>query len=904
MSDYNNNEWETPSRARGERLSSRTSRVSETRGQRTQGNKGDGKKKGWRRFFNKKWILLVLFTSILVAVGGCSAIMMTTKTIGLEKMGEIEYSSIILDQKGNEVTKIGAVKREPVKLENIKSAKLIKDTFVAVEDRRFYDHNGVDYFGMGRAVVANIKEFGKAEGASTITMQVAGNVVMEDRSKTYSRKLQEVVTSWSLEREYSKDEILEAYLNYIFFGNNAMGIQMASKIYFDKDLTKDELEPHEAALLAGLPKAPSTYNPFSGEEEKQKLRRDTVLKVMAEEGVITEAEKKEQQNKEIKRDKKYLEKYLSNSEYDAYKEMVVREAIDRYGLDEKELSVGGYKITTYINPTAQKAMNQAMKDDSLYPADSVGVIDGAATMIDNKTGGLVAIAGGREYKPTFSLRSREPHQPGSSIKPLTVYSPAVDLKGYNEYFMINDDESWTYKGWNPNNYSKKSYGNVELMEVVARSLNVSTARLLVEEVGLENAVQYAGQFGIELAEKDKSSAAALALGGLTDGVSTIEMAQAYSSFPRQGKMTEAHTILKIEDTALGSGNTVKEPLKEVKESTVFQNPKQTAWYMTRMLKEVVENKTYGTGRGINIPNHDIAGKTGTSQESRDSWFAGYSKDYTMAATVYNVKGLEIVLDDKSYGAELFEYIMNKTLKGSSKLTKPEGVKDPTAPFQLKQVTDLAASYDPGNRVVNLNWTDQDEGSRVVYRIERKEEGSDWQELKQVTTGSHSDTNIEVPESGGILDDLFGNKQKVYTYRVIAIDTEADEESGKREAQPSNEASVKVVPGGDGDNGGEPEEPGPNLPLQPPSDLNVEYKERANLVKVRWNASPTPGVVYTVVRDNQQIATVEDTRYNDQLQPALAGRTVTYQVIAVNQQTGERAGTQQVQINIPGMGGDQ
>ncbi|OYD07508.1 transglycosylase domain-containing protein [Paludifilum halophilum] len=732
-----------------------------------------------RKFFNKKWLLLVVTTTLLLAVAGCSAVMISAKSMPLEKLEEIQFASTIYDVNGNLVTKLGSTNREYVKMNRIKSRELIEKTFIAVEDKRFYEHNGVDYRGIARSVYHNILEGRRAEGASTITMQVARNVVLENRTKTYTRKLQEVAVAWNLERKYGKKEILEAYLNIIYFGNDVQGIQMASKIYFDKDLTEEELEPQEAALLASLPKAPSTYNPYHNPEEA-KQRRNLVLGLMAEQGVITEAEKEKYQKTDLGVDRQYLTKHLKDDDYQAYKHYVMMEASQRFGIPEEELATGGYKIRTHLLPRAQKAMVKAFHDDALFENNEH--LDGGATVVNPKTGGIAAIAGGREYQGTgYILRSAEEmKQPGSSIKPVTVFAPAVEEKNYTEYTQVPDPPDFRIKSWKPENFQNRSFGELPMKEVVAKSLNVATAWLLKNEVGLDTAVRYAEQAGLDLHAKDRSSYAALALGGLTRGVNTVDMAQAYTPFIHNGKMRKAHAIesISISDQEWESEGDYAE------ERQVF-SPK-TAYYMTRMLHYNVEQ---GTGTSAQLPDgRDVAGKTGTTQESKTAWFVGYTNEYVMSAMVYNESEGRVELSGGAYPAKIFRRVMAEVVKGTpvSRFQNP-GVKPPEPPFQLKPVN-LKGSYESGDQAIQLSWNDYSD--RVRYQVERSEDGSDWEAIAETSNGTYQDRNIVVPppQTGDEqLDEIFGGARQ-YAYRVVAIDTETDQR-----ADPSNVVTVRIHP---------------------------------------------------------------------------------------------------------------
>ncbi|SDC83848.1 penicillin-binding protein 2A [Melghirimyces thermohalophilus] len=739
-----------------------------------------GGKRGWQRYFNRKWFLLVLITTVLLVVGGCSVIMVSAKSMPLDRLNQIDVASTVYDVNNKPVAKLGSTNKEYVELKDVKSRELIEDAFVAVEDRRFYQHNGVDFRGIFRALITNVLEGQKAQGGGTITMQVARNVILENKNKTYIRKLKEVAVAWNLERKYSKEDILEAYLNFIYFGNDVQGIQMASKIYFGKDLTQEELKPNEAALLAALPKAPSTYDPYR-HEEKAKQRRDLVLRLMAEQGMITEAEEKKYRQMALGVDRKYLKQYAKVDKYTPYKHYLIEEATERFDISETELVTGGFKIYSHLDPKAQQAMENAFDNDGLFQNHEA--LDGGATMMNPKTGGVAAIAGGRDYRGQgFMLRSKEEHrQPGSALKPITVFAPAVQEQGYNEYTTVPDPPDFHIGDWKPKNFQQRTFGEVPLKEVVAKSLNVATAWLLKNEVGLDTAADYATRMGLELDRKDRSSYAALALGGLTHGVNTVEMAQAYSAFANQGKMTEAHAIRNITTTTADRKWTDEEIAKEEEVIT----PK-TAYYLTRMLRD---NVRQGTGTNAQLPDgRDVAGKTGTTQDSREAWFVGYTREYVMAAMVFHQQDGEVELSGGQYPAKIFRTVMSKALEGRpvSRFDNP-GVAEPEPPFELKPVQ-LSGSFDREEEAVQLKWNDYDD--RLRYRIERSEDGQNWRAVGETQAGSYTDGSIVLPQPDGDdpLDDIFGGEAKTYHYRVIAIDTEKNDE-----ADPSNIVTLELRP---------------------------------------------------------------------------------------------------------------
>ncbi|OYD07509.1 transglycosylase domain-containing protein [Paludifilum halophilum] len=744
--------------------------------------KGNNKKKKFR-FFNKKWILLVLLTTVLLVVGGCSAVLMSAPTYKSmdEVIKDMKKTSVVMDTNGKEAMKLGGENLEYVKLEDVKSKEL-PEAFVKVEDERFYEHNGVDYWGLGRAVVKNIIALGKAEGASTITMQVARNTILDSRKKTYTRKLREIGVAVNLDRKFKKEKILEVYLNYIDFGNGVKGIKMAAKIYFGKDITKEKLEPQEIAMLAGMPKAPYGYDPYKY-PEKAKQRRNVVLMKMAEDStrppIITEKEKEQAQKTPLGVDKKYLAEHLKSNSYSAYKAYMMDEVEKRYPqISQKELVNGGYKVYTALDPKAQESAQKAVKNDEYYQGHEE--LDAGLTMMDPRKGEVVAVGGGRNYLPGYKLRATENHQPGSTIKPITVYSPLIQEEGYNEHYPVKD-EPIRIGEWEPKNYTGQFYGTIPMQEMVEKSLNASTVRLLKEQVGLSTAAKYGEKAGLKLEEKDSKSYAALALGGLTKGVDTVQMAQAYSALANNGANIQAHTVRKI----VGPNGEELTPKTKPKKNRVYS--KKTAYYMTRMLESVVQE---GTGVNAQLPGgRPVAGKTGTTQNSKEAWFVGYTPQYVTAVTVFKTKENEdLQLTGGSYPAKMFKQVMADALNGKKAIPfKNPGVPEPQPPFELKPVSDLSGSFD-GNGAVNLKWTDY--ANRVKYRVQRSEDQSDWQDIGETEKGSFSDSNIKVPESNA-LEDFFGGKSKKYYYRVIAVDTQAEGDD-PAEAKPSNVVGVTVA----------------------------------------------------------------------------------------------------------------
>ncbi|MBA4548420.1 transglycosylase domain-containing protein [Thermoactinomyces intermedius] len=789
-----------PPRSRSERVGPRS---------RSRSGGGGGRKPpktGWKRFLSWKWLVLVLVTSLLLMVGGCSAIMLSEGTYDLKKIQKenMPFSSKLYDANDEVIATIGTKQREWADIEQLKAKNpMLVDAFVKTEDRRFYKHIGVDFEGLSRAVVKNIIAMGAAEGASTITQQVCKNIILENAEKTMTRKIKELGCALNLEKRYSKDDILEAYLNFIGFGGRVAGVRLASKVYFGKDPVKEKLEPQEVAMLAGMPKAPNKYNPLK-HPEKAIERRNVVLTMVMPlddvmEPMISEEEAKRLAQKPLDTCKECEQEYLKQNEFDAYKDLVIDELEEIYGLNEEDLEQLGLNIYTGLNLKAQKAVEEALKDDSLFTnneGESLKGADAGITIIDPKTGLIRAVGGGREYKPGYRNRAvADPVQPGSTIKPLTVYSPAIQDLGYNEYFTVEDKKVDFAGDWNPSNYSGGPKGEVSMKYMVANSLNLSTIHLL-REVGLERAYNYGQKLGLDLQPADKGYAP-LALGGLNKGVTSKQMAQAYSVFPNKGSYKQAYTIRKVVQ-----GDKELEPKKEKdeKETKVFDE--KTAYWMTRMLKNVI---TEGSGKKAALHNDwDVAGKTGTIQGGQAGWFVGYTPNMVMAVNVFYPQGGQDnpYLTGGSAPAKIFGYVMNKALEGEKPQKFQFNAPEPQPPFELKQPQLSASQQSDG---ILLKWGAQ--GDRVKFQVWRAEEGQDFQMIKELpgTVGEYKDP-VQPPQGGNFLDNIFGGggqpASKTYRYKVVAIDTE------KNEQKESGVVSVTLAPkGGEKpDDGEKPEDP--------------------------------------------------------------------------------------------------
>ncbi len=569
---------------------------------------------------------------------------------------ELMQPTIIYDMGGEEASKISANKAEGVSINHI--PKHVIDAVISIEDRRFYEHNGIDYKGIIRAAYENFTAGTVVQGGSTITQQLA-KITLLTPEQTLERKLKEVSIASQIEREYSKDEILEMYLNQIYFGHGAWGIQNASKVYFGKEI--EEVNLSEAALLAGLIHAPSVLDPYKNYEAAKK-RQEVVLVQMKNNGFITNAERELAAGKEISF--KELSDPLKGM-YPYYVDQVIMEADKKYGIKQDELLTGGYKIYTELDQGMQEDIEGVYKQDSLFAKGSNvdELVQSGAVLLDPKTGGVRALIGGRGehvflgYNRATQLKA----QPGSIMKPLAVYTPALE-KGYKPTDMIKDEKMEFAGGYSPNNYDNQYEGEVPMFEAIYKSKNIPAVWLL-NELGIQTGIDYAEKFGIKLGKNDRSLG--LALGGLYEGVSPLQMASAYSVFANKGVRQEAHLIRKIVDAS--GDEVVVFKGKKTKVTT-----KEVANNMTAMLKGVVEHEG-GTGTNTKILNRDIAGKTGSTQVDnvsqsnavKDQWFVGYSPNLVGAVWMGYDKTTvnQYLYKDKTSGANIvFKEIMTKALQ--------------------------------------------------------------------------------------------------------------------------------------------------------------------------------------------------------------------------------------------------
>lgn len=607
-------------------------------------------------------ILLLAVTAAAVLFLLCGAV----KTLGMDRWVDFDVyritgcdrTSIIYDGQSDVVTRLHGVQdRTWVSISELQPSTVY--AFISAEDARFFEHEGVDVIRIAGAIVADIKAGSYVQGASTISQQLI-KLSHLTSEKTISRKAEEAALAYEMERQYSKEDILEMYLNYVYFGGGYYGIEAAAEGYFGvhaSDLTLDQ-----SAMLAGILKSPSGYAPHINYAASIN-RRNNILRLMRDYGYITDDEKKQASARRptILHDKR--------EEYSGYyTDAVTKSAAALMGITVDELIRGGYNIYSAMDSDIQHYCEEMFKNGELFPAEDS---EAAIVVLEPSTGMVVAMVGGRSYTGgiSFNRATDIRRQPGSVIKPVIAYAPAFEYLNYTAADMILDEET-TFADYTPSNYGNKYYGWVTVREAVTKSLNVPAVKTL-SEVGVERAKDFAKRCGIEFDDKDDSLA--LALGGFTYGVSPLQIAGAYSCFASGGIYNTPTLIKKITDR---NGLTVYEYRQDNRRVMSEAN----AYILTSMLKSVV---TEGTGHRLNTLDIPIAGKTGTvglANGNRDAWMAGYTPEYTAVVWQgYDSDRLGLLPSSATGGTypalmlyELFNHIYPDGRSGD--FEKPESVK--------------------------------------------------------------------------------------------------------------------------------------------------------------------------------------------------------------------------------------
>ena len=523
------------------------------------------------------------------------------------KLIGLAQTSYLYDAHGELMTEIkGTENRTVVALSSI--PKHTQLAFLAAEDLRFYSHRGVDIYRMFGALRSNLRSGSFSEGASTITQQLA-KLTHLSAEKTIRRKLEEISIALQIEHHYSKDEILEMYMNTVYFGRGAYGIQAAAQVFFGIDV--QDLSIAQSASLAATIKAPSVYAPDVSPKTNAN-RSHYILETMHEQDFITDEEYENAIAEEIW----VLAQAKQTVHYSWYVDAVLTEGETLLGLSSDQIMRGGMQIYTAFDPELQAVADKVFSDDSYFPADaSDGTpIQGAMAVLDVNDGAILATVGGRDYTTRRGLNraTQMKRQPGSALKPQAVYGPALDL-GYTTASVLLDEKT-SFGGYTPQNAGDRYYGRVTMRTALRNSLNTTAVRLL-EEIGIDASIAYLNKLGIETQDSDRNLS--LALGSMTYGVTPVQLAAAYVPYANGGTYYKPYCIRKITDA---DGKTIY--THETAGTRVISE--QNAYLMTSMLQSVISS---GTGTRMKAANMPLAGKTGTVSMkggNRDIWMAAYN----------------------------------------------------------------------------------------------------------------------------------------------------------------------------------------------------------------------------------------------------------------------------------------
>ncbi len=603
----------------------------------------------WKIFF------LIAFALIGSAMGVIYAHLQELPDITNLNEFKPSQATRIYDINGDLISQLWLEQRTLVPLDKIPLS--LQQSVISIEDSRFYEHFGIDVIGIARAFIANVAHGGVKEGASTITMQLARNLFLTPE-RTFGRKVREALLSMQIEKNYSKQQILEMYLNQIYFGEGAYGCESAARTYFGKHV--EDLTVPECAMLAALPKAPNNYDPYKDPYDALK-RRNLVLNSMADNNYISLQEATEFKNTPI--ELKKIE--VQNAPY--FVEFVRQQLEARYG--SNAVYKGGLSVYTTLDMKLQEAAQLAL-EKGLENAEAQALknrqsnipinqsIQGALLAMDPHTGAIRSMIGGRDFRQSvFNRAIQAKRQPGSAFKPI-IYAAAIE-NGYTMADVFLDSpvvypDPTTGNPWRPTNFSTKFRGPTTLHTALMYSINVVTIKLL-DKLGIQPVVSMARRLGITTPIKPN-----LSLGLGTSEVTLQEMVQAFSVFDNQGIRVEPFAILSVKDA---SGR-VLESNSPVAQAVLDPN---TAYIMTHTLQDVID---HGTGRIIRLMGftYPAAGKTGTTNDNVDAWFLGYTPD--LACGVWVGYDDRISLGKKQTGGETAAPIWADFMKAATE-DKPE-----------------------------------------------------------------------------------------------------------------------------------------------------------------------------------------------------------------------------------------
>ncbi|UFU01272.1 PBP1A family penicillin-binding protein [Radiobacillus kanasensis] len=746
--------------------------------------KKNGKKPIWKK------VLLIFAIIMLVAGLGVGALFTYYIAAAPDINEELLYdpaSTKVYDMNGELFADLGQQTRTKVSYDEIPT--VLRDAVIATEDARFFSHFGIDFRRIAAAVWGNVTNGFGSEGASTITQQVVKRSFLSP-DKTLKRKVQEQWLAVKLDSDYSKEQILEMYLNKIYYGSGAYGVATAAKTYFGKE-DLSELTLPEAALLAGLPQRPSAYDPFKA-PDLAKERMETVLSLMVQHNKITEEEAEEA--KKVKIEDLLVNSSPDRKDYEAFIQKVAKEVEEKTGANIYNDSM---KIYTTLDPNAQDQveflLSESEENPIKYPDNE---FQAGLTVLDTKTGAIRAIGGGRKLDDTKNgwnyAIDGDGRQAGSTFKPIIDYGPAIEYMQWSTYHQLNDDKPYPIAGTDKviRNWNDRNQGWMSIRYAIEQSLNVPAVKTY-EEVGAENAQKFAESLGITF--NNDQIELTDAIGGAQTGVTPMELAGAYRAFGNEGIYNEPYAVTKVE---------FEDETIDLKPKPTSVMEDSTAYMITDMLKSVVQS---GTGTDAAVSGLPIAGKTGTTNiegksGSNNSWFSGYTTNYTISVWTGYDENKQIIPEGYT---ELAEDLFRETMahisegidtpdfkkpssvvevaieKGSNPAKLPskytpdskivtelfvkgtEPTKTSEKYDQIEPITGLQAKYNKENNTIDVTWKynkEQQEG--ISFNVSAGVGDSD---LSKLTTTKNTELEISKVEKG-----------KTYTIEVLAVSDENED----------------------------------------------------------------------------------------------------------------------------------
>lgn len=661
---------------------------------------------------------------------------------------------VLLDKNGKTFFSTGrAEPRDLVQLKDI--ADTTEKALIASEDKDFYEHSGFNFFSIVRSLYTNVLARQITGGGSTITQQLAKNTLLTER-QTILRKYQELTIAMAIEQRYSKDEILTMYLNSVYYGENAFGIEQAAKNYFGKE--PSELTLAESAMLVGVLPAPSAYSPISGDPDLAKERQTTVLTRMVKNGYITEAQKEAALAQKL-----HYAAGAQAVQNDAphFSEMVLNQLYDEYG--EEKVTRSGYRVTTTLDLSLQKKANASVESNLAY-IQANGGSNASLVAIDPKTGGIMALVGSIDYdndkfgKVNMATTAR---QPGSSFKPL-YYADALAEGKITPVTVLDDELTDFGGGYTPLNADRTFHGNVTVRQALNWSLNIPSVKVMQKE-GVDNAVAMAERLGISTIDKEKNYGLSLALGSAE--VPLTEMTNAYATFANQG---EKHDITSVQTIKNKYDQTIFTQDQESEEAISTEG----AYLISNILSDnTTRSRVFGSS--LNVVGTDgrtktAAVKTGTTDDSRDAWTIGYTPDIAVGVWVGNNDNSIMNNGGAGMAGPIWRQLMGEAIGSKDPSFKqPSGVVKATVCTKVGTLTDVFLSSNVPKRCETKKDDKKDDS--------KKDDETQTKEEKCLITGKE---NLSADDPDCVIDqcEVVGKEDLAANDPNCAEDSELDSDA--------------------------------------------------------------------------------------------------------------------------------